>query len=32
LRLLPDDGHVSLIFAREREVVGWLAEQLHRDR
>jgi pimeloyl-ACP methyl ester carboxylesterase len=32
LRLLADDGHVSLIFAREREVVGWLAEQLHRDR
>jgi pimeloyl-ACP methyl ester carboxylesterase len=30
LRLLPDDGHVSLIFAREREVVGWLAEQLRR--
>ena len=32
LRLLADDGHLSLIFGREREVVGWLAEQLHRER
>jgi pimeloyl-ACP methyl ester carboxylesterase len=32
LRLLPDDGHLSLIFGREREVVGSLAEQLHRGR
>jgi pimeloyl-ACP methyl ester carboxylesterase len=32
LRLLPDEGHVSLIFAHECEVVGWLAEQLHRGR
>jgi pimeloyl-ACP methyl ester carboxylesterase len=32
LRLLADDGHFSLIFGREGEIVGWLAEQLHRDR
>jgi pimeloyl-ACP methyl ester carboxylesterase len=32
LHLLPDDGHVSPIFAREREVVGWLAEKLRRGR
>jgi pimeloyl-ACP methyl ester carboxylesterase len=28
LRVLPDDGHLSLIFGREGEVIDWLAEQL----
>jgi pimeloyl-ACP methyl ester carboxylesterase len=32
LRLLPDHGHISLIYGRESEVVGWLAERLRRDR
>jgi pimeloyl-ACP methyl ester carboxylesterase len=30
LRLFPEDGHLSLIYGREREVLDWLAQQLHR--
>ena len=28
LRLFPDDGHLSLVYGREREVLGWLARRL----
>lgn len=31
LHLYPDDGHLSIIFGRDREVIAWLAEQLHRS-
>ena len=31
LRLLPDEGHFSLIFRRYREVIDWLADQLRPD-
>jgi pimeloyl-ACP methyl ester carboxylesterase len=32
LRVFPDEGHLSLIYGREGEVVDWLAEQLRRAR
>jgi pimeloyl-ACP methyl ester carboxylesterase len=32
LRQFPDEGHLSLIHGRYREVVDWLAEHLHRSR
>ena len=32
LRLLPGEGHFSLLFGRHREVLDWLADQLRRDR
>jgi pimeloyl-ACP methyl ester carboxylesterase len=32
LRLFPDDGHFSLLFGRDREVIAWLAERLRRGR
>ena len=28
LRLFPEDGHLSLVYGREREVLGWLARRL----
>jgi pimeloyl-ACP methyl ester carboxylesterase len=31
LRLLPDEGHFSLIFRRYWEVIDWLADQLRPD-
>jgi pimeloyl-ACP methyl ester carboxylesterase len=31
LQLYPDEGHLSIIFGRDREVIAWLAEQLHRS-
>jgi pimeloyl-ACP methyl ester carboxylesterase len=32
LRLLPGEGHFSLLFGRHRETLDWLADQLRRDR
>jgi pimeloyl-ACP methyl ester carboxylesterase len=32
LRLLPEEGTLSMIFGRASEVIGWLAEQLRRTR
>lgn len=32
LRLFPEDGHFSLQFGRDREVIGWLAGLLRRSR
>ena len=32
LRQFSDEGHLSLIHGRNREVVDWLAEHLHRSR
>ena len=32
LRQFPDEGHLSLIHGRYREVVDWLAEHLHSSR
>jgi pimeloyl-ACP methyl ester carboxylesterase len=31
LRLFPEEGHLSLVYGREREVLDWLAQQLHLD-
>ena len=28
LRLFPEEGHLSLVYGREREVLDWLAQQL----
>jgi pimeloyl-ACP methyl ester carboxylesterase len=30
LRLFPADGHLSLVYGRDREVLDWLTQQLHR--
>jgi pimeloyl-ACP methyl ester carboxylesterase len=27
LRLFPEEGHLSLVYGREREVLDWLAQQ-----
>jgi pimeloyl-ACP methyl ester carboxylesterase len=31
LRLSADDGHLSIIYGRDREAIAWLAEQLRRS-
>jgi hypothetical protein len=28
LRVFPDEGHLSLVYGRERDVLDWLAQQL----
>jgi pimeloyl-ACP methyl ester carboxylesterase len=32
LRLFPEEGHLSLIYGRDREILDWLADQLRRSR